>query len=183
MPHKYLKSTKCSNPILPLFLAICLSLFNALSLKPLHAKSVKIIDTDMLKKEIIDSKGEIIIVDFWATWCSPCRNQMPILSNIYEKYKSNGLSIVGVALDFDSEKVGKFVTNLRIKYPIYIAEEEVGFQYEINALPTMLIYNKDGNLMDKHVGFISKKELTKIIEDFLHINLALSKTINEAMNN
>lgn len=183
MTYKYLKILKYPNLNLLSLLTICLSLLSILAIRPLLAKNIKIIDTDMLKKEITDSKGKIIIVDFWATWCSPCRKQMPILSNIYEKYKSSGLSIVSVALDLDSEKVARFVNNLGAKYPVYMGDEDVGFQYEINAVPTMLIYNKDGDLLEKHVGFISKEELAQIIEDFLHINLALNKTINEEMDN
>lgn len=131
------------------------------------ASTIKNINIDSLKKEISNAKSSILIVDFWATWCSPCKKQLPILSNLYEKYRSRGLSIIGVAMDYNMKDVKKFVRKSDIRYPVYVGGEDIGFIYKLKAVPTTHIYDRNGNLVKKHTGFVNEEELTQIIENIL----------------
>lgn len=136
--------------------------------------TIETINTDSLKREISDTEGKIIIVDFWATWCSPCRKQTLILSNLYEKYRSKGVAIIGVAMDYNMKDVKEFVCKSEIKYPVYLGSEDIGFMYKVKAVPTTHIYDNNGNLVKKHTGFINEDELTQIIEDILETKYAFN---------
>lgn len=138
------------------------------------ASTVETINTDLLKREISDSNSKVLIVDFWATWCSPCRKQLPVLSNIYEKYKAKGLSIIGIAMDYNMKNVKKFVRKSEIKYPVYLGNEDIGYLYKVRAIPTTHIYDIDGNLVKKHTGFLNEDELTQIIENILEAKYAFN---------
>ncbi|ODS30355.1 MAG: putative thiol-disulfide oxidoreductase [Candidatus Scalindua rubra] len=133
----------------------------------LYANTIETVDVGFLENEITNSKSEVLIVDFWATFCAPCTKQAPVFSNIYKKYKSKGLSIIGVSFDFDKDRAEKFIKKLAIKYPIYLGNEDVGFQYDINSIPTTHIYDRDGNLVKRYVGLVGEDELTQIIEPLL----------------
>lgn len=132
-----------------------------------YGNTVEVINTDSLNKEISEAKSELLIVDFWATWCSPCKKQLPVLFNLYEKYKSKGLSIIGVAMDYNAQNVNKFLKKSDVNYPIYLGNEDIAYIYKVKAVPTMHIYDRSGNLVKKHAGFISECELAQIIENVL----------------
>lgn len=145
--------------------AFCLS--SAFQEYSLYADTIEAVDVDFLENEITNSKSEVLIVDFWATFCAPCTKQAPVFSDIYKKYKSKGLSIIGISFDFDREKLQKFIGKTEIRYPVYLGNEDVGFHYDIRSIPTTFIYDRDRNLVQNHVGLVSEDELTQIIEVLL----------------
>ncbi len=138
----------------------------------MFAGNVTTIDADSLsrfiKKNLSNLKNGITIVEFWTTWCLPCQKQSSVLSGLYAKYNSKGLSIIGVSLDYNKKKVGKFINKQRINYPVYLGNEEMAFSYGVKALPTTHIYDKDGNLLKKHVGYTKEDEFKKTIENILN---------------
>jgi thiol-disulfide isomerase/thioredoxin len=102
-------------------------------------------------------KGRVVIVDFWATWCGPCRRQIPELVALYEKYnKSRGLVVIGVSCDLiqgDGVKaVAPFVEEFRINYPIAMADEQLVDRMGIEGIPTTLFIGADGRLVSRIVG-------------------------------
>ena len=133
----------------------------------LFANTIETVDVGFLENEITNSKSEVLIVDFWATFCSPCAEQAPVFSNIYKKYRSKGLAIIGVSFDFDKEKLQKFISKTEIKYPVYLGNEDVGFHYDIRSIPTTFIYDRDRKLVQNHVGLVGEDELSQIIEELL----------------
>mgnify|MGYP001559803678 CR=1 FL=1 len=133
----------------------------------LFANTIEAVDAGFLESEITDSKSEVLIVDFWATYCAPCTKQASVFSNIYAKYKPKELSIIGVSFDFDKDKAVKFVNKLGIKYPVYLGNEDVSFHYDIRSIPTTLIYDSDRKLVQTHVGLVGEDELSQIIEGLL----------------
>lgn len=150
--------------------AISLYFFLTTSTFSLFAGEIKIIDAESLKQTLSNSRNKITIVDFWATWCTPCKKQLPALSRIFTKYRGNGLSVIGVSMDFDKDKAKRFIGKLGIKYPVYLAAEDMAFNFDIQALPATFIYGKGGNLIKSHTGFINEDELIHIIEKMLNIN-------------
>ncbi len=116
-----------------------------------------------------DLKGKVVILDFWATWCPPCRKMIPELQNLYNKYKDQGLEVVGLSLDEGTpDNVKSFVENTKITYPIVLGNREVSKAYgQINAIPTTFIIDKNGVIRDKHIGYQGEQEMEEIIKPLL----------------
>ena len=105
-------------------------------------------------------KGKVVLVDFWATWCPPCRQSIPELVKLQEKYREDGLIILGLSLDdpqqANNEYLRAFAKHFKINYAILRADLNVVKAYNGNvqmAIPTLFVVAKDGKIADRHVGF------------------------------
>ncbi|MGR3219071.1 MAG: TlpA family protein disulfide reductase [Candidatus Anammoxibacter sp.] len=159
--------------ILPLLL-LGLFVYPSLSL----AGKIETVGPDALRKVISNADSKVIVVDFWATWCSPCKQQLPVLSKMYNKYKSNGLSVIGVAMDFKAKDVDKFVKKSEIQYPVYHGNDDIGYVFKVKAIPTMHIYDGYGHLVKTHTGYMNEEELTQIIENILDPKYAYNGSVD-----
>jgi thiol-disulfide isomerase/thioredoxin len=101
-------------------------------------------------------QGKVVLVNFWATWCPPCRDEIPILIQLYEKYK-NDLLIIGISVDDGSpNEVRDFAHSVGINYPIVMRSRELLAEYGgVPALPTSFLVNKEGRVVQKHEGLFS----------------------------
>ena len=118
-----------------------------------------------------DFKGRVIILNFWATWCPPCRREIPDFVELYEKYKDENLLIIGVNLDRgDSRAVKQFSKNYKINYPVVLGNVNVTQDYgEIRAIPTTFIIDRKGNIKEKYVGYQPRATFEKAVKRLLEI--------------
>jgi thiol-disulfide isomerase/thioredoxin len=113
-------------------------------------------------------KGKVVLLDFWATWCSPCRESIPHLIQLYNNYRENGFELVGMDVDRgDVETVRKFVKSMDIPYPIVVAPDDVVKSYRVNSLPATILIDKEGNIRERIAGFNSTivQELTRKVAE------------------
>ena len=99
-------------------------------------------------------KGKVVLLDFWATWCYPCRVEIPHFVELYEKYHSKGFEVVGIALDKDgADVVRPFAEKEGISYTVVIGDTDVAEDYGgIRAIPTTFVIDKNGTIYSKYVG-------------------------------
>jgi cytochrome c biogenesis protein CcmG/thiol:disulfide interchange protein DsbE len=118
--------------------------------------------------KLSDFKGKIVIVDFWATWCPPCRKGIPDLIEIQNEFK-NDVVIIGISLDRETKKdVPAFIKNYKINYPVVYGNSEVAQSYGgVSAIPTAFIIDKKGNIVDMHVGLMPKSTYVSKIKQLL----------------
>jgi thiol-disulfide isomerase/thioredoxin len=99
-------------------------------------------------------KGKVVLLDFWATWCGPCKESIPHLIQLYKNYRESGFELVGMNVDKgDGEAVRRFVKSMDIPYPIVTAPEEVVRSYRVTGIPATFLIDKEGKIREKVVGF------------------------------
>ena len=117
-----------------------------------------------------DLKKKVVLIDFWATWCAPCRKEMPGYQKLLDRYSSQGLVIIGFKVDFmdDTEDPVHFAQQLGIRYPISVGSEEIRNKFGgVQGLPTTYIYDRQGLLRNKIIGFEYTSTIEKIIKQLL----------------
>jgi peroxiredoxin len=124
-----------------------------------------------------DLRGKAVLLNFWATWCGPCKIEMPWFVDFQNQYASQGLQIVGVAMDDASkEDISKFAKDMGVNYPILIGKDSVGDQYGgVPALPETFVITRDGKIMDKIIGLRGKAEIEDAIRKALETRPATSQ--------
>jgi len=113
-------------------------------------------------------KGKVVLLDFWATWCAPCRESIPHLIQLHKTYQEKGLEVIGMNVDKgDIDIVRRFVKSMDIPYPIALTPDDVTTNYGVTGLPTALLIDKSGKVRQKFMGFnteISKEMTTTVTE-------------------
>jgi thiol-disulfide isomerase/thioredoxin len=113
--------------------------------------------------------GKAVVVNFWATWCGPCRAEIPGMMKVYEKYKARGFEIVGISLDKGGWDVVKpYLAKNNISYPIVVAGQELAEAYGgIEGIPTSFFVDRKGNIVSRHVGALTGEAFEKAVKGIL----------------
>ncbi len=108
-----------------------------------------------------DFRGQPVLVNFWASWCGPCRYEMPFLQRIHEEQAVNGLVVLGVNLEESPDEVREFTAEFGLSFTTLLdSRQEVGLMYNVRAIPTTLLIDENGVIQDRKVGaFATMKEL------------------------
>ena len=127
--------------------------------------------------KLSDFRGKAVLLNFWATWCGPCKIEMPWFVELQNQYAAQGFQIVGVAMDDASkEDIGKFAKDMGVNYPILIGKESVGDQYGgVPALPESFLIGRDGKIVDKIIGLRGKAEIEDAIKRAINTQPASSQ--------
>jgi len=116
-----------------------------------------------------DFKDKVVILDFWATWCPPCRAEIPGFVELQKKYQAQGLRVVGVSVDQASaETVKAFAQKSGINYPVVLADTNIVDAFGgIDGLPTTFIIDANGRIVKRHLGFTEKSDFESDIKPLL----------------
>ena len=118
--------------------------------------------------KLSDLKGKAVLVNFWATYCGPCKLEMPSLIELQKKYGPEGLQIVGIANDDAGEKeILDFAHKMGVNYPILQGTNEVGDEYRVSGLPTSFFIDRSGNIVHSQLGIAEAEDLARYIRQSL----------------
>lgn len=152
--------------ILLLFVMACVSLSCAevsydFTLQDLEGKPIS----------LSDYKGKVVFIDFWATWCPPCRLSIPYVEKLYEQYKDNeDFVVLGINLEESKEDITKFMKKQKMNYPILLSDKKVISNYKITSIPRFFLIDRNGEIYNKYVGFapgveeLWQKDIEKLLK-------------------
>jgi peroxiredoxin len=99
-------------------------------------------------------RGDVVMINFWATWCGPCRQEMPLLDELYSRYQRVGFNLLGVNIDDDSRRAMQMVDELGVNFPVlFDARKQVSKLYAVEAMPVTVLVDREGNVRHVHHGY------------------------------
>lgn len=99
-------------------------------------------------------KGQVVMINFWASWCGPCRQEMPLLDQMYKRYSALGFTLLGVNVESDSKDAEKLLAQLPVTFPVlFDKENKVSKLYDVNAMPSTVFIDRKGNVRYLHRGY------------------------------
>lgn len=135
------------------------------------APPIKLTTTSGQPITLNNYRGYVLVMDFFATWCIPCKEAIPHLNSLRAKYGKQGLQVLGVSVDEGSDRdVKDFIAERRISYPVAIAGEEMQTEYGLRSIPTVFVINKKGVVVERFQGF--SEQTAKAMEETIKRLLA-----------
>ncbi len=128
--------------------------------------SLKTIDGDTV--DLSTYRGKVVILNFWATWCIPCRVEMPHFQELWQAHREEGFEMFGIAIDRKAKRVRKTLKELEVTYPVALTTEEINRRYKVTALPTSFIFDRQGRISAIYEGFAYKEEYEAAIKPLLN---------------
>jgi peroxiredoxin len=134
-----------------------------------RAPDFELKDAEGKAVRLSDYVGKVVLLDFWATWCGPCKSSIPWMIEFSEKYKEDGFVVIGVSMDEDGWPVVKpFMEKMKITYPILLGNKRVAYLYgDVESLPLAFFVDRNQRVAAIHPGAASRKEYEKIVHALL----------------
>jgi peroxiredoxin len=138
-------------------------------IKGVEAPNFSLLTLDGQKVKLSDYRGKAVLLNFWATWCPPCKVEMPWFVDLQKQYGKDGLVILGVAMD-DSEPatIAKFASDLGVNYTVLLGTDKVSDDYgDVQYLPTTFFIGRNGAVVDKLTGLLDRKDIENDVQKAL----------------
>jgi thiol-disulfide isomerase/thioredoxin len=134
------------------------------------SRTLPVLGTDGEQKALADYKGKVVFVNFWATWCGPCKYEIPMFVDLQQRYGPQGLQIVGISVDDPVDKLAPYVKEMGMNYPVLqgLGHEDVQDAYgPILGIPVSVMISRDGKVCATHTGLTSKDVFEREIQALL----------------
>ena len=131
-----------------------------------RAPAFELQNSDGKTVQLSDYAGKVVLLDLWATWCTPCKNSIPWMIELADKYREAGLAVVGVSMDEDGWPVIKpFMDKMKITYPVLQGNKRIGYLYgDVDSLPLAFFLDRSQRVAAIHLGAASRKDFEKTIQ-------------------
>jgi thiol-disulfide isomerase/thioredoxin len=121
--------------------------------------NTKLSTTELLDQQLTNAKGKVVYVDFWASWCIPCRKSFPWMNNLVTQYQTQGLIVLSINLDHSRVLADEFLAQIPANFPvIFDPKGRIAKKYQLQGMPSSFIINRQGQIVSAHVGFNEEKK-------------------------
>lgn len=134
-----------------------------------QAPDFELTDSNGRKVKLSDYKGKVVLLNFWATWCGPCKLEIPWFVDFEKRYKDQGFAVLGVSMDEDGwDAVKPYIEDKQVNYRVVVGTDAVGQLYGgVEALPTTFMIDREGKIAATHIGLVMKKDYEDEIAELL----------------
>ena len=151
-----------------LTISLVLFLFSGCLSLSVFAQSIQRINHADLINTIHNDNGRAVLVVFWATWCRPCRKELPELKNLRDSFSKEELKVLGISIDYDPQKLAAFLSRYSFNFPIYLATADTTNIFRVQGVPKMMLYDQKGQCVFSHAGKYPlsklKGQISKVLE-------------------
>ena len=120
-----------------------------------------------LRGYIDSSKGRVLVINYWATWCQPCVKEFPGLVNLRKAFPESELNVVGISVDYDVRPVENFLKKQDVNFPVVIDDGSIASMIAVQSIPRTVIYNRKSEKVLDHIGFISEENFRHVVQRLL----------------
>lgn len=120
-----------------------------------------------LRGYIDASKGRVLVINYWATWCQPCVKEFPGLVNLRKAFPESELNVVGISVDYDVRPVENFLKKQDVNFPVVIDDGSIASMIAVQSIPRTVIYNRKSEKVLDHIGFISEENFRHVVQRLL----------------
>jgi thiol-disulfide isomerase/thioredoxin len=133
--------------------------------KPAPAATFTMVDGS--KVSLADLKGKVVLLNFWATWCGPCRAEMPDIIKLHNNYKDRGLVVLGLSADDNQAALDAFLKESPLPYPVSRVTREQGLAFDVSPIPTSILIDKSGTMVFDVEGYDKSVNFSELVEKYL----------------
>ena len=128
------------------------------------ATDIQTIDPAGFDRIKAENKGKLVVINFFASWCPPCKTETPDFVEVYNEYKDKNFTIIGISIDDNKQDAINFINDFGVTYPVYLSDMSLRKKYNVSKVPTNLLYSPDGELAQIIEGMISGPMLRRMAE-------------------
>ena len=138
-------------------------------------------DSNGTTVHLSDYKGKVVLLNFWATWCGPCKVEIPWFIEFEQNYKDRGFAVLGVSMDDDGwDAVKPYLQQRKVNYRVVLGNDQVAQNYGgIDSLPTTFVIDRDGRIASTHVGLVSRRDYDAEVQQLLETKIANRNEVAE----
>ena len=149
-----------------LFIALLVA-FGAASGACAQGKGEPLASSQDIVRYVSQARGKVVVLNFWASWCGPCRQEIPELMDLRKRIPENKLVIMGVSVDQDPTMFAMYFARTGFNYPVYLAKADVSQTFSIRAIPRTIVYSPKGEVVHSQEGYMPGSELEKLVKKLL----------------
>ncbi len=147
-PAHWIKQVLCAIAAL-----LCVTQLNAATLSG-PAPDFTLKSNNGANIKLSELRGQVVMINFWASWCGPCRQEMPLLDQLYQRYQPMGFTLLGVNVEEDSRAADKILKEIPVSFPVlYDKKNQVSESYQVRAMPSTFLIDRDGKVRYLHKGY------------------------------
>ena len=132
------------------------------------APEFTVTDIEGRKLSLSEYRGKVVLLDFWATWCAPCREEIPHFVEMQDKYGSQGFQVIGISMDDDAKPVREFYQTFKLNYPVAVGDDKLAERFGgVLGLPVNFLIDREGHIRSKYLGATDTAIFDKEVRDLL----------------